>query len=173
MANDVSISIKAKNEASGAINQVKGDLGGLEKAGSGISSAISGIAAAGVVGVAVAGVIQLSGTVLELAKSGDRLGDLRESFNALARGVGQDGKTMLNAMREASMGMVADSDLILAANKALSLGVGTNAEQMSQLLRASASIAQRRLLGNASARPLSNGNGKTTPTTMTAPTLNS
>jgi len=37
----------------------------------------------------------------------------------------------------------------------------------------SLAIAQRRLLGNASARPLSNGNGKTTPTTMTAPTLNS
>nr|DAY21462.1 MAG TPA: hypothetical protein [Caudoviricetes sp.] len=59
---------------------------------------------------------------------------IRNSFQRLSAEAGIAGDQMLSAMRKASLGTVSDFNLMSAANKAYSLGVVSNTEQMTTLL---------------------------------------
>lgn len=59
---------------------------------------------------------------------------LEDSFASVARSAGSSSDAILASLRRASSGTIADSQLILAANRAMLLGLGSDAEQLGQLL---------------------------------------
>jgi hypothetical protein len=64
------------------------------------------------------------------------------SFDRLAMGVGESGQAMLGAMQSASQGTVANADLMMAANRALVLGLADSAEEMAAVTQKLISQAQ-------------------------------
>lgn len=141
---NVDIAIRAKNEASGAIRQVRADLDGLGKMGSSSSGGggLGGLLLGGVAGFAIGGgadmlinaAQQAGAAIVELSQRGLALNTVRASFDELAASAGQSGDAILQALRKASGGAVADMELMLAANKAMMLGVADTAEEMTALL---------------------------------------
>jgi hypothetical protein len=134
MAERVEILVKAKNEASATLGQVKSDLKGLDSAAQMVSGGLAGFAAGAGIGAAVGLVQQLGSAVVDLARQSANVQVLRSSFDGLAAAAGQSSAQMLEAMRTASQGMVADQELVLSANRAMMLGVADNANEMAQLL---------------------------------------
>ena len=143
MATNVDIAVKVKNEASGPLRQIVADMQGLDKSASNVAGAFSNLATGGVgaflgglgIGATVAAVQQLGGALMDLGKSAAGFDALKASFEDLASTAGESGDAMLNALRNASQGMIADQDLILSANRAMMLGVAQNSQQMTQLLQ--------------------------------------
>lgn len=86
------------------------------------------------IGLGVGGVIQLGRQADELARASAQAERTRQSFGNLAAGVGQSANSMLADMRKASKGLVADSDLVLSANRAMLLGVAQSGDELAQLL---------------------------------------
>lgn len=114
----------------GSITDQLGSLG----SGTGAIEAIGGAlgAALPVAGLGVAAAA-VSGMSWELGKAGAEALRTRDSFEKLAQGAGMSGQALLAAMRTASQGTVADSELMLAANRAIVLGVSQNTEQIAAL----------------------------------------
>lgn len=126
--------IQAKNNASPALKQVAGDVKGLDSAAGTMTKGLSGLAAgAGIAGIVALGAAAVN-TVGQLAETGAQAERVGNAFDSLAGQAGQSGRAMLDAMREASRGTIADTDLMLAANRAMMLGVADSAEEMSKLL---------------------------------------
>jgi hypothetical protein len=120
MASNVDIAIRAKNEASGAIRQVSADLSSLDDAAQSISGGMGGLTQLLAGGLIAGGLtliadkaIGAAGAIYDLAKSAQSVSALEDSFRSLASGVGASGDEMLNGLRAASQGMIADQDLIL------------------------------------------------------------
>jgi hypothetical protein len=139
-SSNVDIAIRAKNEASGAIRQVSADLQNLDNAASGgglgnLGNMLAGGLIAGGLTVLADKAVQAAGAIYDLGKSAASFDALRASFDDLASTAGESGDAMLNSLRGASQGMIADQDLILSANRAMMLGVAQSSEQMVQLLQ--------------------------------------
>lgn len=123
----LNILINAKNNASGALNEVKSELGGLEQA-AGIASKAAiavGIAMAAMKGAQVA---------WELGEASAGTMRLATAFQSLATQAGQSGDAILSAMKAASRGTIDDTSLMAAANRAMLLGVADSAEEFTKLL---------------------------------------
>ena len=132
--NLVEILLAAKNNASGPIKQVQGNLAELDKTAGTLGHGVEGLAkAAGAAGLLLLGQQAVAATA-DLSELGIKAAMLRESFDSLAAGVGQSGDDMLAALRTASRGAIADSDLILAANRAMLLGVAKSSDDMATLM---------------------------------------
>lgn len=127
---DLNIVVKAKNEASATLKQVKTDLSGLDKM-AGI--AVGGIAAAAAT-VSVAAIAEIGKAITDLSVKAGEVQTLRNSFEGLATTAGQSAQSMLDTLRTASDGMISDADLMLSANKAMLLGVADTADEMAGLL---------------------------------------
>ncbi len=115
------IIIKARNDAARVLDGTQVSLDKLKEVAADVATGL-GIA------LGARGVWQLGqmGTVAER---------LETSFRNLA-GSGAD--RMLERLRAAARGTIADSELILSANRAMMLGVTTNAEEMARLLEVAA-----------------------------------
>ena len=142
MATNVDIAIRAKNEASGAIRQVSADLQNLDESAAGVGGGfgkLGGLLAGGLIagGLTVIAdqALNAAGAIMDLGRSAAGFDALKASFEDLASTAGESGDAMLNALRTASQGMIADQDLILSANRAMMLGVAQNSQQMVQLLQ--------------------------------------
>ena len=128
------IQIDAKNNASGPLKQVAGDLQGLDKAAGSIAGGLGALAgAAGIAGIAALGAAA-GGAAVDMAKSAAEAERLGTAFDNLASNAGQASEEMLAAMREASQGTISNTELIASANRAMMLGVADSAEEMAQLL---------------------------------------
>ena len=125
------ILIEAKNNASGTLKQVGTDAGGLERALVGVGA---GLAAA----FSVQAIRQIAETSFELARTGAEAERLQFAFDSLASGAGQSGDAILASLREASQGTISNADLMLAANKAMLLGVADDANEMAGLMEVAA-----------------------------------
>lgn len=143
MANNVDIVVRAKNEASAALRQVKNDMVGLDttaKASGGAMDNLLGGAIGGMAGgLAMGALLSITGAIAANAEqwvaSAQKLQTVRTSFDVLAGQAGQSSEAMLAAMRNASRGMVSDADLISAANKAMMLGVADSGQELADLLQ--------------------------------------
>lgn len=71
----------------------------------------------------------------ELALRGIELAPVVQSFDALALSIGTTGDEMLAVSRSATRGLIADLDLMAAANKAIQLGLPVTAESFGDLAR--------------------------------------
>ena len=134
----IDILLNARDQASGPIKNVKSELGGLDKAAGSLAGGLGGLgAAAGIAGIVALGAAAVNAAA-DLSELGVKATMLRESFDALAADAGQSGDAILDALRQASQGAIADSDLILAANRAMLLGVADTGEEMAKLMEIAA-----------------------------------
>lgn len=102
-----------------------------------ISPALGSIVtAAGPAGMALAAVT--AGVVAfkqawALAEKGAEASELAEKFTKIAGGI-QASETMMQKLRSATQGTVADTNLMVAANRAMNMGVTQSAEEMAKLM---------------------------------------
>ena len=113
---------------------VRTALGGVEGAAKTAAAGIAGLGAAMVGGALVGFAGQLAGSVMEMAKAADASGRLQVAFDGLAATAGTSSSQIMTRLQQASGGAIAEYDLMLAANKAMMLGVADSAEEMGQLM---------------------------------------
>jgi DNA-binding transcriptional MerR regulator len=139
MARDATVRtvLTANDQASGPVKQFQATLAGLKETTGGTNDAMA-MLTGGIAGIAAAAgvdaIAQLGAQIFDLGRAAEQAGLVKDSFDDLAAGVGQSGDAMLGAMRGASAGMVADTDLVLAANRAMVLGVADSSDEMAKLL---------------------------------------
>lgn len=118
--------------------QAKQEISSLEKALSSLNEL--GIMPTLDVGNLAASAIQIAAHVgqatWELGKLGAETQRIEASFMRLAEASSLSGNVLLQAMRTASRGTIADVDLMMAANRALTLGVVDTVEEAQKLVEA-------------------------------------
>lgn len=143
---DIRIIISALNKASGDLAKVKGDIKDVGDAGKTAKGGVGGfdlslkniLGTAALVTGAMAGVGIAIKEVYEIAKEGAAFQRMEEASASLARSLSADMSDILDALREASLGMVSDFDLMQAASRAMMLGVSADSEQLAQLMEVAA-----------------------------------
>lgn len=137
----IDILIRARSQGRNEISSVGSELANLDKQAALASQGIAALL--GVAGIAALGAVAVktAGEIADLAREAAKVGRLRESFADLAAGVGESSEAMLGALRTASRGAIADSQLILNANRANLLGVAKTSEELSNLLEVAAARA--------------------------------
>lgn len=76
--------------------------------------------------------------VIDFSKEGAQIERLADSSGALARSMGMDMGEVTGAIREASLGMVSDYDIMQSASRAMMLGVGSDSAELAQLMEVAA-----------------------------------
>ncbi|MDD5081784.1 MAG: hypothetical protein PHU08_00280 [Dehalococcoidales bacterium] len=76
----------------------------------------------------------ITGTLALATKSAMEVESTKTAFENLAKSNRQSADEILSAMKDASKGTIAASDLMLSANRAMVLGVATNTEQFKTLM---------------------------------------
>lgn len=145
MAN-LQIVISALNKASSEINKVKTEIKGVGDTGKVAEGGVKGFGAslssvigtAAMVAGAIAGVSVAIKEVIEAAKEGAAFQRMEDASASLARSLDADMSEIMDALREASLGMVSDFDLMQAASRAMMLGVSADSEQLAQLMEVAA-----------------------------------
>jgi hypothetical protein len=176
--------IQARNDASRDLKSLESDIGGVVRSASkqpidlSADTDLSGVLsqfgslegavgalgkAVPVLGGALAG-LGIAAGAMAWGRQAAEVQALERSFNRLAASVGASGASMLAAMKQVSSGMISDSDLMLAANTALALGVADNVQEVTSLLQiaiakgAEFGVAPTRAFGD-----LINGLGRMSP----------
>lgn len=102
----------------------------------------AGIAAGGIAAVGaalgIAGAVKLAGVIDDLTRVGAQAERVGNSFRQMQASIGQSAEGTLSALRKASTGAIADTQLELNANRAKVLGVAQTSGQLAQLLEAAA-----------------------------------
>lgn len=139
----VRILLEAKDNASATINKVSGSLGNMQPQVGGLTGTFGKLLP--VMG-AVGGAFAMMGgasAALDLAEAGAKAEALGASFEMMATAAGQSSEEMLSAMQRASGGTIANTDLILAANRAMSFGVASSGQEMAGLIQLSMAQAAK------------------------------
>jgi hypothetical protein len=125
----------------------------LPQAGKGIeglSAKMVGLAAgigAAVGTAALSGLRSLGGAIVDLAGNGVKLAGVASSFDKLSSSIGQSGDEMLRATKTATKGLIADLDIMAAANKAILLGLPVTADEMAVLGSTAITLGKAMKLG--------------------------
>ena len=131
--NRVGIVIEGRNKSAAAFNEVKGQLAGLDGAAKTAMGGFGGLAGMVAGGFAVSQVIGITKELITLGAQAERT---EASFHRVAQSYGADADKMFAAMKRAAGGQISNDELMMAANKAMMLGVTTDADQMAGLLQA-------------------------------------
>jgi hypothetical protein len=131
----VGITLEATNRASGAIEQVKKGLSGLDGAAGLATKGMAGLAGAFTAGAVISFAQNIGGAVVQMAQLAGQSQLVAGSMQGLAASFGQSADGMLDALKRASNGTIAEYDLMLGANKAMMLGVAQNADQLEGIMR--------------------------------------
>jgi len=119
--NILEVIITAKDEASGKLGNLFDKLGGVAKVGGIVGGALA---------TAGGAVVKMAG---DLAMSAAPAEQVSNTFSNLATSIGEQAAPMLEKLREATRGMVADTDLMQASNKFMSMGLANSAEEAAKL----------------------------------------
>lgn len=111
------------------LDDVAGKAAKAGSAGSLLGTALGGV---GLMGVGFMAERAISAGI-EMVQMGAQADQLRGRLDELAAGAGGSADAMIEAIKRASAGTVAEFDIVLAANKGIMLGLGANAEQWEQL----------------------------------------
>jgi hypothetical protein len=87
--------------------------------------------------------IAIPGQLVDIAKRGNDLSDLRAGFEHLTAAVGETGDAVLGKLRTAFGGTVSDFDLMKTANEALSKGLKVSGDDMATMAKASRVMADQ------------------------------
>ena len=153
----IDIFIRAKDQASAAINKVKSSLGSLNDETKSMGTlgentnddlGLSFDALAGKIAIATSiattAVIAFK-KAIEFSQEGAAIERLMTSGDALAKSLGANMDEIVDKVSAASMGTVSDLDIIASANKALLLGVSADADQLAGLMETA--IVRGRAMG--------------------------
>jgi hypothetical protein len=133
--------VQARNQASGVFREVRGDLDQLNTAAALVGGGLIGIAAAG----GIDAIVNMGQAVFDLGREAQGLEALKSAFDDLAGSIGASSDALMNSLKGVSQGMIADQDLILAANRAIILGVTDSTQEMEQLMQVA--ITRGRAMG--------------------------
>jgi phage-related protein len=117
----VSIILNAQDNARSIIGGLTTSLGGLATAAAGLAAG------------AVAGVGALGAELADLAMEAAPVGQVQETFDALAESIGEASDAMLADLRTATNSMVSDADLMASANQFMSMGLADSADGAAEL----------------------------------------
>lgn len=121
---DVFIKIKTDYDNSGIVKADKA-IGGL------LNSVLKGSAVIAAFGLAAS-------KAFDFSQQGAQMLRLEKSGSSLAASYGANMNSMLSELKKASRGTIAETDLMLSANRAMMLGVTDDAEKMANLLEVAA-----------------------------------
>lgn len=76
----------------------------------------------------------MSNKIIEFTESAGKFEEVEQAMARLTENIGANSQEIMNALRSASKGAVTDYELMLASNKAMSLGVAKNTEEFSVLM---------------------------------------
>ena len=139
----VRILLEARDNASATINKVGTSLDNMKPSAAGLTGSFGKLLPVmGAIGGAFAAVGGAS-AAMDLAATGAKAEALGASFDMLAQAAGQSSDEMLAAMQRASGGTIANTDLILAANRAMSFGVANSGQEMASLIQLSMAQAAK------------------------------
>lgn len=145
-ATDTLMRVKGVNEFGPVVREVKGQINDLDRTaqnvGASIGGSLGGTLAGGAAALAIGALID---TGIELSKVGAQAIRVDDGFRNLMMSIGSTSEEALGKLRAASLGTIDDVNLMLSANRAVMLGVGSSAEELSRLL--SAAAARGRNLG--------------------------
>lgn len=141
MATTLDILIKARNEAKAALQETTREVERLgQSASKSTSSANAGFQGLGSTvnllkgALGALGITMAAGTAIELAKTAAQAKDVEFAFRSLASQAGASADQILKSLREASVGTIAETQLMLAANRAMALGVTADVQKMTDLM---------------------------------------
>lgn len=96
----------------------------------------------------VAGAIRdIGSAMVDISKAGAQYERAMTAFQIMTKLTGEEYTSVLGQMRVAARGTVSDMDLMLNANKALSLGVAQTGAEMAKLIEVSTALGRRTGLG--------------------------
>lgn len=142
MTDRIDVLVTARNQTSGALNQVKQELSGLDDFASKLNAGLSGIGAIAGIGAVVAGLQQIGAEIDALGRRGAIFEQLDSVLNSYASKAGQVGEAFVEAGRRASAGTIGDYDLILNANRALQFEVAGTSEQYAKLIELATALGR-------------------------------
>jgi len=144
MTTDVKMRLTAIDAASPTIKKVGGEIAQLDKQAGTAAGGLSSLAkVAGAAGLLAFGV-QAARAAGELAELGNASIAMRASFEQMAGGA-EDATAILESLQQASRNTVTEYDLMLAANRAMLLGVADSTDEFSTLMEIAA--ARGRAMG--------------------------
>jgi len=123
---------KASNQAAQAVRSLGGEFGSIKANIGGFSNGL--ISMTGLIGGVTAGLLGAVVAGNQLAEQANAYNRIKTSFDGLAAGVGAASDSMLAGLQSASRGMISQHDLVLAANRAMLLGVADTEAEMTQLM---------------------------------------
>lgn len=132
---EVGLRFTATDRATSTIENVRKNLAGLDGAAGLATKGLAGLAGAFGAGMILQFGREVAGAVTEMAQLAAQSEMVAGSMQGLAASFGQSGDAMLDALKRASNGTIAEYDLMLGANKAMMLGVATNADQLEAIMK--------------------------------------
>lgn len=102
--------------------------------------------------VALQGIKNLAGGIIDLVKSSGQVAAIEGSFRNLTQAVGVSGDELIALTRSATKGLISDFEIMQAANKALLLGLPVTAKEMATL--AQTAVVLGRAMGQEAAKSL-------------------
>jgi len=140
---DFEANAKKAGQAAGDLGKATGDVGKeAEKGKSGLDKLKEGVVALNQgfqLAMAVATkVIATFKKALDFSAEGLQISRLEDASATLAKSMGADMDNIMRSLKDASKGMVADTDLMASAAKAMMLGVTSSGEDMAKLMEIAA-----------------------------------
>ena len=114
--------------------QTQQQLNGVAASSLRVTSALNQLAGAFGVSLSIAGAVQFGRMAFGLAETAANAQLTEAAFEQLAASVGASSDEMLDAMQKASRGTVTESQLIVAANRAIVSGVADSAAELAQIM---------------------------------------
>ena len=164
MSEGINFDITASDKTAAGVNSAVNNIQKLAGVGANAAESVGGATEAGAAGLmkwaqaaAIAGtvvtaVISNSKKAYQFSKEGAQLERLQDSFSNVAKSYGTSSNAILMSMRSASRGTIADTDIMLAANRAMLLGVSTNADELGKITEVA--IARGKAMGLTSAEAI-------------------
>lgn len=142
---DIGIQIKYLYDSAG-VRRASKDLQGLEKTGKQTSGTLGKIKdnwkAIGAASLAVGGALFTAKKAFDMAAEGQKILQVRDTFDKLTMSIGETAEVMLGDLRTATGSMVSDTELMMSANRFMSMGLAESADQASFLSEAAVTLGQ-------------------------------
>lgn len=147
MPNDINIIVNATDKASQVLKQTNKEIGKFGDASAQAAQKVSKLDAAkntfaniGIAAASVTGAIYAAKRAWDFTKEGAELEYVRGKFENLSASIGTTSDALLFDLRNATKGLVTDSDLVASATDYMSLGLAKTRDQVVRLSKVSGAL---------------------------------
>lgn len=130
MGQSVEARFLLRDDFSAALTRIKGGLKDISRIG-GMGGGVLGMLGGA---ASVYGVVQLGQQIAQLGTQGAQVKRLSASFDQLAASAGSSSSAIMESLRQASGRTINDSNLMLASNRAMMLGLSSSADELGDLM---------------------------------------